>query len=542
MFSKPTSQRALFLLITILLFGATIAAQDTRKTQEDEATKLLAEGLQLVSEGSPASLTKAIEKLESARTSVHALNLPEGEGAALCLLAYAYDQLGQDQKAIEKYEESLPLFRAARSPKGEATALLHIGLVHAKLGEMQKALDTFNRALPLFRAADEPDGEMLVLSTMGSLLIFLGKPEEALNYYNQAFEIARTTGSRKSQAAAPTAIGPLSNVMDQPQQARDNLVQAVSLFRAMHFPRGEALALLTLGLAHSSDLETQKALEYYDQALPLFRAEHDRLGEGAALFGLCMSYVSLRDYQKWSDYCGQAETIQRATGDRQSESLTLKQIAIGELDRGNLAGSQAAIESAIAIIESLRTKVINPALRLSYFEGSQHYYEFYIDLLMRLHKQNPNGAYDGKALEASERARARSLLEILTEANADIRQGVDATLLQREREIQRRLNVGAETQMQLFSRPYSETQAKAIAEEIKKLIDDLQQVETEIRQKNPRYAALTQPRPLTLKEIQTQVLDPDTLLLEYSLGEKRSYVWAVTSSSSTSYELPKGDD
>src|SRR6185369_1631760 len=62
---------------------------------------------------------------------------------------------------------------------------------------------------------------------------------------------------------------------------------------------------------------------------------------------------------------------------------------------------------------------------------------------------------------------------------------------------------------------------------------------TEIKQKNPRYAALMQPQPLTLKEIQTQVLDPDALLLEYSLGEERSYVWAVTTTSSTSYELPK---
>src|SRR5205085_888407 len=140
---------------------------------------------------------------------------------------------------------------------------------------------------------------------------------------------------------------------------------------------------------------------YYNQALPLFRAEHDRLGEGAALFGLCMSHVSLRDYQKWVDYCGQAEAVARATGDRQSESMTLKQIAIGERDHGNLANSKTAIESAIAIIESLRTKVINPELRVSYFEGSQDYYDFYIDLLMRLHKQNPNDGYDGMALEAS---------------------------------------------------------------------------------------------------------------------------------------------
>src|SRR5205085_133990 len=83
-----TFQRGLYVLITILLFGATTVAQDTRKAQEDATARLMSEALQLVSEGSPPSLTKAIEKLESARTSLHELNVPEGEGVTLCLLAY----------------------------------------------------------------------------------------------------------------------------------------------------------------------------------------------------------------------------------------------------------------------------------------------------------------------------------------------------------------------------------------------------------------------------------------------------------------------
>ncbi|MET0624673.1 MAG: CHAT domain-containing protein, partial [Pyrinomonadaceae bacterium] len=67
---------------------------------------------------------------------------------------------------------------------------------------------------------------------------------------------------------------------------------------------------------------------------------------------------------------------------------------------------------------------------------------------------------------------------------------------------------------------------------------ELQQVETQIRQTSPRYAALTQPQPLTLAEIQTQALDADTLLLEYALGKDRSYLWVVTPTSLMSYELP----
>ena len=44
---------------------------------------------------------------------------------------------------------------------------------------------------------------------------------------------------------------------------------------------------------------------------------------------------------------------------------------------------------------------------------------------MQLHKQQPSKGYAALALQANEPTRARSLLELLKAANADIRQGVD---------------------------------------------------------------------------------------------------------------------
>src|SRR5262249_8988865 len=97
----------------------------------------------------------------------------------------------------------------------------------------------------------------------------------------------------------------------------------------------------------------------------------------------------------------------------------------------------------------------------------------------------------------------------------------------------------ASAQTKLLSGKRTETQVAAIAREIEELTGQYQQVEAQIRASNPRYAALNQPQPLTLAEIQRQVLDPDTLLLEYALGPERSYLWAVAQNSINSYELPK---
>ena len=52
----------------------------------------------------------------------------------------------------------------------------------------------------------------------------------------------------------------------------------------------------------------------------------------------------------------------------------------------------------------------------------------------------PARSADALAVETSERQRARSLLDLLSEARADVRQGVDAALLERERSLGRQLN------------------------------------------------------------------------------------------------------
>src|SRR5262249_29157105 len=153
--------------------------------------------------------------------------------------------------------------------------------------------------------------------------------------------------------------------------------------------------------------------------------------------------------------------------------------------------------------------------------STQKEYEFYIDLLFDLHKLHPSDGFDALAFQASERARARSLLELLAEGHAEIREGVDSALLERERTLQQRLNATAER----FVRASGDSNEKdravtAAGAELASLTTELREIEAQIRVKSPRYASLTQPKPLSLGEVQEQVLDSNTVLLEYMLGEK----------------------
>jgi CHAT domain-containing protein/Tfp pilus assembly protein PilF len=146
------------------------------------------------------------------------------------------------------------------------------------------------------------------------------------------------------------------------------------------------------------------------------------------------------------------------------------------------------------------------------------------------------------AFAVTERARARSLLESLAEARAGIRPSVDPQLLERERSIQQALNDATARQTRLLGGPLDENKAAEAGRAVDALLVQYRQVQAEIRLKNPRYAALTQPQPLGLREIQQQVLDANSLLLEYSLGDEVSHLFAVTASTIRSFELPPRKD
>src|ERR1035441_3848695 len=93
-----------------------------------------------------------------------------------------------------------------------------------------------------------------------------------------------------------------------------------------------------------------------------------------------------------------------------------------------------------------------------------------------------------------------------------------------------------------MSGKHTEQEAAAAAKEIDALTSDYHEVQATIRTSSPHYAALTQPQPLSLEEIQQQVLDKDSLLLEYSLGEDASTLFVVSQDSIKTYQLPRSEE
>src|SRR5690606_36335409 len=126
------------------------------------------------------------------------------------------------------------------------------------------------------------------------------------------------------------------------------------------------------------------------------------LGEGADLAG---------EHEAARQHFEEALAISRSAADRVAEARGLFGLARASFGLNALPGARRSVEQSLDVVESLRTAIESRDLRASYFASVYGYHEFHIDVLMRMHADRPRDGLAAAAFEASERARARSLLD-----------------------------------------------------------------------------------------------------------------------------------
>ncbi len=88
--------------------------------------------------------------------------------------------------------------------------------------------------------------------------------------------------------------------------------------------------------------------------------------------------------------------------------------------------------------------------------------------------------------------------------------------MQKERSLQQELDRLEKRFTAIINRANATPEAKAELDQKRQiLLGQYEDIQAQIRATSPRYAALTQPQPLTLAEIQQQILDENTILLQY---------------------------
>jgi CHAT domain-containing protein/TPR repeat protein len=444
-------------------------------------------------------------------------------------LADMYEETG-DEGGLPHYLSILDLMHDAGEEIGEGYIEESIALHYSVRGDYQNALEHAQRGLRHFHSAKHPRGEVFALFVIGSAYDGQGEPERALGYYEKALAMCREGCEPAQRAEALWQVGRIHRELRHFDRALELQQQALDLYRTAGDRVMESELLLTLGKTHAMRGDPAKALIYYAEALPISRAVEFRTTEGGTLQAIAQTQFELGKESEALTAASQAIEIFRSIGAEADEAATRLLRARIERAGGNLDAARADAEVSIRLTEKVRGNIGTPETRATFVASTWETYEFYIDLLMHLH-------LDALALRTSEQARARSLVDLLAESRAGASDRVKPARISRIRSLRERISAKAQAQLKLAGTGNS-VQAQAIKRELEELNSEYEQVTAEIRGDDPALAAVTSPEPLELAQIQREIVDSSTFLLEYSLGETRSFLWVVTPTQLFSYELP----
>jgi CHAT domain-containing protein/tetratricopeptide (TPR) repeat protein len=415
---------------------------------------------------------------------------------ALNGLGLVYDTWVDADEARAKYKEALELFHNNENEKAEADVLDNLGLLHAFLGDTSQALEYFKSALVIRERRKELKGWGVTLSNMGLTYTLLGDYKTALQQLELALPLCQRARDKRFEAYTLVRMGMAYVAMKDPGKALENYEKALAIQQdpALADQRGQAITL-------------------------------DKMGEALALSGETMQTKALEAY---------GNAVQRwiAVGDDQGRALSLYGIARIERNH-NLAKARDRIEEAIALVEKLRHRVTARQLQMIYFAGKQDLYALGIDIRVQLYERNKSNADREAALSLSEQSRARNLIDLLATARVDPSKNMSPEDAERNIKLQQEINELTQTHLRLLS-----LKAKKEAAVVSKMVNDRVQEQDDLAASATRRDS-SGGRPLTPHQIQ-QLLDDNTIVLEFSLGEKQSHLWTITPGNIDYYRLPAG--
>ncbi len=494
------------------------------------------------------------------------------------------DQLLKDGRALLskgtfdevflKAEQALALSIKINDKARQSRSLMQIGTVFFHTGLTDKAIENFKQSAQLANQTGDHNLQSLALNSAAVLLTSSGFFEEALHFFNQSLALRRQLNDRRGEAFVLMSMSPLYMDTDDFVKADQLLQDALRIIREVkasgvdvkgleeytllriawiEYLRGNFAAALQavqetlareteqtsgankvdarhrLGEIYGAMGNHEKAAEIYTEMVTLARKLKIQNSEALALGNLAWSEFQLGKATEALALIKQAIPMLRQSGSSIDEWRFLYYLA--EIEKA-LRHNEAALSSyrqAIGAIERVRSLTIPTETARAGLIASLHdVFVSAIDFLFSLKRET-------EALQIAETYHARAFLDVLAESKIDLRAQLSPQHRKREDQIFESIS---SLQKELWKPDLTQQREKKLKEDLQRAESELDTFQLEMRRSNPRYASVKYPQPVKPEVIAKELIDPHTALIEYVLGEKRSFAWVVHKDKITSFILP----
>ncbi len=484
-------------------------------------------------------LTDAQATLEEALRAWRAVGDRAGEADCMDGLGLVLTELGDPRAGLAMLEEALALRRTlGPMPAVEGSILNDMAVALGNLGDFPGAIARYTEALAFAREDGDETAQALVLKNRAGDYEGLGESERALFDFRESREAFHRLGNTREEGTAEYSAGIALGHLGRPEEAWRAYQRALALLQKAGDLRFVAFTLNHMGLLRLEQGRYAEAAPLFEQALATLEPGGDRRSALTMRMNLARTRAESGHPRDALATLGAVRAELHAIGDRSHEASCLTHLARAEMAAGLLPQARAHVQEALRLTEELRGSIQGPSARATYAATEHGRYELLAGVLMALQGREPGRGWDAAALEASETARARSLLEVLTAARADVQGEVNPALQTAQRDLEVRTDRARKQLVEVLGRAHSPAEADAVERSLEALRAERESLLEKMRASSPRYAALAPARALSLKEIQERVLDGSTTLVEYLVGERQSFVWVVSRSGMRSAVLP----
>jgi CHAT domain-containing protein/Flp pilus assembly protein TadD len=491
---------------------------------------------------------EGIAELRKARESVRQAGRPEREVASLRRLGDGLAEIGEYSEALaaldeaEELQEHLPI-----DPETEADLAFSRGGIEFLHGQLQDALRQTLRAEELYEQSHEPQRLWEVRFLLAEIHYALGRNEEALALYQKLSDGSPSDRTDLISQLAQLAEVPVLLKQEKFLETAELCNQLLPFWQQSDYRDMEAMIRSFLGMSYLGLGRSEEAQEQLDQAARASRAPTlsqapgslANLGGLATIWGqLSAKAYELQDAIKQPSGDGSPvkedhliallddlskslrENVQALEASGQGSDmlmgLGLQSFKFFErLASRDSKGSLYEMNETLALLNRRAGGLTMSELKAPFLSQFSTGYSYGVALSLAFNQPDTAFCY-------AEEARARAFIDQIGNQKIDARRGADPDLLREEWRLRLQLSnlkQDLHTEQQKPLDAQSPERLENLQRSIEQVGKEWEDFQIRLKVTNPEYASLVSVDPLSFQEIQEQVLDQETTLVEYFLSD-----------------------
>ena len=393
--------------------------------------------------------------------------------------------------------------RAVGDPETEAECLSNLGLAYRELGNLDRAFFYLSAALALDKRKGDAKSVSVDLDNIGTVLLRRGLDEDNEQDLRQALEAFQNGLLIQGQGMANPLIrfsalnnmGIILNQLEDHDGARLRFGQALRIVDDEKHALERCHVLMNIAASHLDEMNVE-------DALPLYRMSYD------------------------------------ASVERSFENVLMEScFGLGQCyeRRHEFALALSFYRRAIEAMETVRDRISSEPLMIGFARNKIRPFERAIHILADEYALRPSPEGVAQVFDLIERAKAQAFLESIREARIDLSGSDHSILRERQQAISR--NISELTSI-LADHTISGSEEQGLKNEIELDEEEYVRLSSEMRAMGRAGDKAWGQDIRHADEIQWLLRQEDAVMLEYFLGEQRSYLVLVSPANVRLHLLP----